>query len=85
MPKTNRDADQPAAQRLLRQARGLASSVPITEKGASDPAIAGAFQEKKPDRPATARQAEFERKWDDFASVNYGQALKKVDDALAAR
>ena len=74
-----------AAQRRLREARGLASSVPITEKGASDPAIAGAFQEKKPDRPATARQAEFERKWDDFASVNYGQALKRVDDALAAR
>jgi iron(III) transport system substrate-binding protein len=75
----------PAAQRLLRQARGLASGVPITEKGASDPAIAGAFQEKKPDRPVAARQAEFERKWDDFATLNYAQALKLVDDALRAR
>jgi phosphoglycerate transport regulatory protein PgtC len=75
----------PAAQRHLREARGLASGVPITEKGASDPAIAGAFQERKPDRPVAARQAEFERKWDDFATLNYAQALKKVDDALAAR
>jgi iron(III) transport system substrate-binding protein len=73
------------AQRLLREARGLASGVPITEKGASDPAIAGAFQEKKPDRPVATRQAEFERKWDDFATLNYAQALKRVDDALGAR
>jgi phosphoglycerate transport regulatory protein PgtC len=75
----------PVAQVLLRQARALASGVPITEKGASDPAIAGAFQEKKQDRPVAARQAEFERKWDDYATLNYAQALKKVDDALAAK
>jgi iron(III) transport system substrate-binding protein len=75
----------PVAQVLLRQARALASGVPITEKGASDPAIAGAFQEKKQDRPVAGRQAEFERKWDDYATLNYAQALKKVDDALAAK
>jgi phosphoglycerate transport regulatory protein PgtC len=76
---------RPEASVLLRQARALASGVPITEKGASDPAIAGAFQEKKPDRPVAARQAEFELKWDDYATLNYAQALKKVDDALAAK
>jgi phosphoglycerate transport regulatory protein PgtC len=73
------------AQRLLREARALASGVPITEKGASDSAIAGAFQEKKPDRPVATRQAEFERKWDDFAAVNYLQARDKVERALSAR
>ncbi len=71
--------------RLLAEARKLATSVPITEKEASDPAIAGAFQEKRPDRPVAARQAEFEERWDAFARQNYAQAKTLADNAARAR
>jgi phosphoglycerate transport regulatory protein PgtC len=70
---------------LLGEARKLASSVPITEKGAIDPAIAGAFQAVQKDKPVAARQAEFESKWDSFAATNYDEAKKRVERALAAR
>jgi len=71
--------------RLIAEARKLATSVPITEKEASDPAIAGAFQEKRPDRPVAARQAEFEERWDAFARQNYAQAKTLADNAARAR
>ena len=52
-----------AAKDLLNQARKLASTVPITEKEAIDPAIVGAFQELKVGQKAAGRQAEFESRW----------------------
>ncbi|MCC7348268.1 MAG: ABC transporter substrate-binding protein, partial [Variibacter sp.] len=64
----------PAAKKLLADARKSAAAVPITEKEASDPAIAGAFQELKKGQKAAGRQAEFESKWDDFAVKSYAEA-----------
>jgi phosphoglycerate transport regulatory protein PgtC len=70
---------------LLSEARKLATSIPITEKGAIDPAISGAFQEARKDRPVAGRQAEFESKWDSFATANYEGAKERVARALAAK
>ena len=52
------------AQGLLAKARQLATAVPITEKEASDPTIAGAFRELKQGEKVAGRQAEFESRWD---------------------
>ncbi|MBI3503592.1 MAG: extracellular solute-binding protein [Proteobacteria bacterium] len=71
--------------KLLADARSLATSVPVTEKEAGDPQIAGAFQEKKPDKPVAARQAEFEEKWDAFARRNYAEAKSLAERAARAR
>jgi ABC-type Fe3+ transport system substrate-binding protein len=73
------------AKRLLTEARRLATAVPVTEKEASDPAIAGSFQEAKPSRPVAGRQAEFEQKWDAFASKNYAEAKTLAEKALTAK
>jgi iron(III) transport system substrate-binding protein len=71
--------------RLILAARGLASSVPITEKEAADPAIAGAFQEVKPGQKAAGRQAEFEAKWDAAVVKSYADAKSLAERALTAR
>jgi hypothetical protein len=71
--------------RLILQARNLAASVPISEKEAHDPAIAGAFQELKPGQKAAGRQAEFEAKWDAATVKNYAEAKALAERALAAR
>ena len=69
------------ARKLLGEARKLATSVPITEKEASDPAISGSFQELKPGQKAAGRQAEFEEKWDSFAKKNYAEAKALAEKA----
>jgi len=74
-----------AAKGLLAQARKLATSVPITEKEASDPAIAGAFQEVKPGQKPAGRQAEFEAKWDAAVVKSYADAKALAERALTAR
>src|SRR5262245_4796129 len=71
--------------RLILQARGLAGSVPITEKETADPAIAGAFQEVKPGQKAAGRQAEFEAKWDAAVVKSYADAKSLAERALTAR
>jgi ABC-type Fe3+ transport system substrate-binding protein len=73
------------AKRLLGEARKLATAIPVTEKEASDPAIAGSFHEVKKDKPVAARQAEFEQKWDAFASKNYADAQAMAEKALTAK
>jgi phosphoglycerate transport regulatory protein PgtC len=73
------------AKRLLAEARRLATSVPITEKEASDPSIAGSFRELKPGQKAAGRQAEFEEKWDSFALKNYTEAKALAEKALTAK
>ena len=50
------------------------STVPITEKEASDPAIAGAFQALKAGQKPAGRQAEFESRWDAAVVKNYTEA-----------
>jgi ABC-type Fe3+ transport system substrate-binding protein len=74
-----------AAKRLLADARKLATTVPISEKEAGEPAIAGSFQEARPNRPVAGRQAEFEQKWDAAASKNYAEAKVLAERALTAR
>ncbi len=59
--------------------------MPITEKEASDPAIAGAFQALKTGQKAAGRQAEFESRWDAFASKNYAEARALAEKALTAK
>ena len=70
---------------LLAEARKLATTVPITEKEASDPAIAGAFQALKPGEKAAGRQAEFESRWDAAAVKNYAEAKALAEKALTAK
>jgi ABC-type Fe3+ transport system substrate-binding protein len=72
------------AKRLLAEARKLATSVPITEREASDRAIAASFQELKPGQKAAGRQAEFEEKWDSFAVKNYAEARALAEKAATA-
>lgn len=73
------------AKRLIAQARSLASAVPITEKEASDPAIAGAFRPLKPGEKVAGRQAEFESRWDAAASKNYAEARALAEKALTSK
>ena len=75
----------PAAKAMLMQARKLATSVPVTEKEASDPAIAGAFQVLKPGQKPAGRQAEFESRWDAFVVKNYAEAKALADKAVTAK
>jgi ABC-type Fe3+ transport system substrate-binding protein len=73
------------AKRLIAQARSLASAVPITEKEASDPTIAGAFRPLKKGEKVAGRQAEFESRWDAVASKNYAEARALAEKALTAK
>jgi hypothetical protein len=73
------------ARRLLGEARRLASAVPISEKDASDKAIAGSFQEVKPGQKVAGRQAEFEERWDAFAARSYAEARALAEKALTAK
>jgi ABC-type Fe3+ transport system substrate-binding protein len=73
---------RPEAQRLLAEARRLATAVPITEREASDPAIAGSFQEVKPGQSVAGRQAQFESRWDVIALKNYTDAKALAERAL---
>ena len=59
--------------------------MPITEKEAGDKAIAGSFQEVKPGAKVAGRQAEFEQKWDAFATKNYAEAKALAEKALALK
>jgi ABC-type Fe3+ transport system substrate-binding protein len=70
--------------KLLAEARKKASAVPVSEKDANDPAIAGAFRAAAKDKPAPKRQAEFEEQWDAFAKKNYAEARDMAEKAAAA-
>ena len=74
-----------AAKGLLAQARKLASTVPITDKEAIDPSIAGAFQAVKKGQKPAGRQAEFESRWDAAALKNYTEARTLAERALTAK
>jgi phosphoglycerate transport regulatory protein PgtC len=75
----------PAAKKMLADARRLASTVPISEKEAADPAIAGSFRALKKGQKAAGRQAEFENRWDNAAVKNYGEAKALAEKALTAK
>jgi phosphoglycerate transport regulatory protein PgtC len=74
-----------AAKDLIAQARKLASTVPLSEKEAADPAITAAFQALKPEQKAAGRQAEFESRWDAAALKNYTEAKALAERALTAK
>jgi ABC-type Fe3+ transport system substrate-binding protein len=73
------------AKRLLAEARKLATSVPVSEQEAGDPAIAGAFQAVKAGQKPAGRQAEFEAKWDAAVVKNYADAKALAEKALTAK
>ncbi|MGN6460072.1 MAG: extracellular solute-binding protein [Pseudolabrys sp.] len=73
------------ARKMIEEARRLATSVPIGEKEAAEPAIAASFKELKKGEKAAGRQAEFEEKWDSFATTHYADAKAIAEKALAAR
>jgi iron(III) transport system substrate-binding protein len=73
------------AKRLIGEARRLASAVPISEKEASDGAIAGAFRALKQGEKPAGRQAEFESRWDEFATKHYSEAKALAEKALTAK
>jgi len=73
------------AKRLIAEARKLATAVPITEKEAGESAIAGSFQVVKKGEKVAGRQAEFEQKWDAFASKNYAEAKALAEKAATAK
>jgi hypothetical protein len=73
------------AKRLLAEARKLATTVPITEKDASDKAIAGSFQEVKAGQKPAGRQAEFESRWDNAVVKSYAEAKALAEKAAAAK
>jgi ABC-type Fe3+ transport system substrate-binding protein len=77
--------DNAEARRLVAEARAKASAVPITEAESLDPQIAGAFQPTRPDRPAGARQAQIEERWDSFARGNYAEARQLAEQAARIR
>jgi phosphoglycerate transport regulatory protein PgtC len=72
------------AEKLLASARAKAMAVPISDKEANDPALAGAFQPTSKDKPAAARQAQYEEQWDAFAKKNYAEAKTLAEQALKA-
>jgi len=69
---------------LLAQARARLTRVPVTEAQAADPAIAGAFQPARPDRPAGPRQAQLEEEWDRAAVASYAEARQLAERAQRA-
>ena len=78
-------ASAPEALRLIAEARKLASAVPITEKEAADKSIAGSFRTVKKGEKVAGRQAEFEERWDSFASKNYAEAKALAEKAASAK
>jgi ABC-type Fe3+ transport system substrate-binding protein len=78
-------ASAPEALRLIAEARKLATAVPITEKEAADKSIAGSFQVVKKGQKVAGRQAEFEEKWDTFASKNYAEAKALAEKAATLK
>ncbi|MBM3530490.1 MAG: extracellular solute-binding protein [Alphaproteobacteria bacterium] len=73
------------AKKLIAEARRLATAVPISEKEASDKAVAAAFRDLKKGEKAAGRQAEFEERWDSFAVKNYAEAKALAERAGSAK
>jgi phosphoglycerate transport regulatory protein PgtC len=79
----------PAAEALIKEARGLIAAMPISEADAIDSKYPGVFtsdafkKRNKADVKVPPRQAEFEEKWDAFTKKNYADAEAKAKEALA--
>jgi ABC-type Fe3+ transport system substrate-binding protein len=77
--------DNAEGRRLVVEARQRLTRVPISAEQAVDPAIAGAFQPTRPNRPAGPRQAQLEEEWDRLTVANYAEAKQLAERAQRAR
>jgi ABC-type Fe3+ transport system substrate-binding protein len=71
--------DNPAARKLLAEARDLVAAMPVSAAQAAEPSMRAAFTGGK---QKGARQAEIEQQWASFAKERYAQARAKVDEAV---
>lgn len=70
--------DNPAARKLVADARDLIAAMPVSAAQASSPELSAAFTGGK---QKGARQAEVEQQWATFGRDRYAQARAKVDEA----
>jgi len=70
-------ADLAEAQRLVAEAKKLASQIPINEKKASEKEIGAAFKSK------SGLKAQLETEWENFARSSYAKARELADKARA--
>jgi len=75
----------PAAQKLIAEARGLIAEVPITAEQASEKDFNKVFKKKrkKATTKVTGRQAEIEQEWDAKVKANYGKAKTLAEKAIS--
>jgi ABC-type Fe3+ transport system substrate-binding protein len=70
--------DNPAARKLVADARDLIAAMPVSAAQASSPDLRAAFTGGK---QKGARQAEVEQQWATFGRDRYAQARAKVEEA----
>ena len=75
----------PAARKLIAQARALVAKVPITAAKASEKAFNGIFKKKRKKKTTkvTGRQAQFEQAWDTEIKANYAKAKTLANKAAS--
>ena len=75
----------PAAQKLIDEAKALVASVPIDAKKAGEKDFNKIFKKKrkKATTKVTGRQAEYEQEWDAKIKANYAKAKKLAEQAAA--
>ena len=71
--------DNAAVRALVKEARDLIASMPVTETQAVSPELRAAFAGGK---EKGARQAELEQQWAAFAKEKYAHAKAKADEAM---
>jgi ABC-type Fe3+ transport system substrate-binding protein len=75
----------PAAKKMLAQAKALVGKVPISDKKASEKSFNKIFKKKrkKATTKVTGRQAQFEQAWDAEIKANYAKARELAEKAYA--
>jgi ABC-type Fe3+ transport system substrate-binding protein len=75
----------PAAKKLLAQARALVAKMPISAKKASEKSFNKVFKKKRKKKTTkvTGRQAQFEQAWDAEITANYAKAKALAEKAYA--
>lgn len=73
----------PAAEKLIAEARSLIAAVPVTAEEADQKDFNAIFKEKrkKASTKITGRQAEIEQKWDSMVKANYAKAKSLAEQA----
>ncbi len=75
----------PAAAKLVAEARALIAAVPITAEQASQKDFNNIFKKKrkKASTKITGRQAEIEQEWDSMVKANYAKAKALAEQAIS--